>query len=84
MAGKYPNSGILSRNQKRESDKHPEFTGSAEVNGVEYWLSAWVNEGDKGKYFKISFKPKDQKQSGQSRDSQARSRAPGYDEDEPF
>lgn len=56
--GQYPNSGILSRNDRREKDTHPEFTGNAEVDGVEYWLNAWVNEKDGRKYFKISFKPK--------------------------
>ena len=58
MAG-YPNSGILSRDAERKTDKHPEFKGTAEVNGVEYWLSAWVNENDRGKYFKINFKEKE-------------------------
>ena len=58
--GEYPNSGILSRNDRRKSDNHPEFTGTAEVDGVEYWLSAWVNETREGrKYFKIRFKKKD-------------------------
>ena len=57
--GKYPNSGILSRNDKRQSDKHPEFNGSAEVDGVEYWLAAWVNEKDGRKYFRLKFEPKD-------------------------
>ena len=78
----YPNSGILSRDKKRKSDKHPEFTGSAEVDGVEYWLSAWVNESEHGKYFKISFKPKDgQKAAGEH----SQVREPGdEDDDTPF
>jgi hypothetical protein len=55
--------GSLSRNAKRETDRHPEFKGSAMVGGVEYWLSAWVREGDDGsKYFSLSFTPKQQPQ----------------------
>lgn len=79
--GKYPNSGILSRVTDRKSDKHPEFSGSAEIDGVEYWMSAYVNESEKGKYFKISFKPKEQQ--GQS-DGPAQRRPQKEDNDIPF
>jgi len=55
--------GFLSRNQKRDSDRHPELRGNATIEGVEYWLSAWVKENDHGKYFKIAFTPKDTQRS---------------------
>lgn len=51
--------GVLFKNEKQRTDKDPGYTGSAEIEGVEYWLSAWVNDGKKGKYFKLKFKPKD-------------------------
>jgi hypothetical protein len=55
--------GSLSRNQKREHDKRPEFRGSCMVAGVEYWLSAWVRElNDGSKYFGLAFTPKEQPQ----------------------
>lgn len=59
------NSGILARNENRKSDKHPEFTGSLNVDGVDYWVSAWVNEGKPGgkmegkKYFSLKINRKD-------------------------
>lgn len=81
--GKYPNSGILSRNTKKTSDKHPEYSGSAEIDGVEYWLSAWVNESDKGKYFKISFTPK-QPQGDSGRAAPTRQAPQQEDPDIPF
>lgn len=58
--GKYPNSGILRRNEDRKSDTHAHYRGSAEVDGQEYWLDAWINtpDGDKP-YMKLSFKPKE-------------------------
>lgn len=56
---KYPNSGSMSRNKRKEKDTHPEFTGSAEIDGVPYWISAWVKEGRDGKFFSLSFKPKE-------------------------
>mgnify|MGYP000196243972 CR=1 FL=1 len=57
------NTGILSRNERRENDRHPEFSGSINVGGVEYWLSAWVKtkKDGSGKFFSLSVKPKDSK-----------------------
>lgn len=74
--GDYPNSGALFRNDRRETDKQPEYTGRAEVDGVDYWISAWVNEGRKGKFFSIKFKPVDD-----DRDDRGRSR--DRDDDRP-
>jgi hypothetical protein len=57
---KYPNSGTLARNDRREKDTHPEFTGKAEVDGVMYWISAWVKDGNGGKFFSLSFRKQDE------------------------
>ena len=59
MSNKYPNSGTLGKNNKRETDKHPEYNGKCEIDGVEYWISAWVKEGPTGKFFSLSFKAKE-------------------------
>ena len=57
------NRGALFKNNKRTHDKQPEYTGSVEVNNVEYYLSAWVKESKNGqKFFSLSFTPKDQPQ----------------------
>lgn len=54
------NSGILSKNDRREKDTHPEYTGTINVEGVDYWLSAWVKErkDGSGKFFSLSVRPK--------------------------
>jgi hypothetical protein len=59
------NTGMLAANERREKDTHPTHTGVINVDGREYWLSAWVNEGKEGgklagkKYFRLSVKPKE-------------------------
>ena len=60
------NSGMLARNDKKVTEKHPDFKGSKNVDGVDYWLSAWVREGKEGgkmegrKFFSLSVSPKEQ------------------------
>ncbi len=56
------NTGVLFRNNKATTDKHPTHTGSINIDGVEYWLSAWVKEGAKGKFFSFAVKPKEERQ----------------------
>lgn len=52
--------GVLFKNDKRETDRHPDYKGSAEVNGVECWLSAWIKTSAKGeKYMSLQFEVKD-------------------------
>jgi hypothetical protein len=51
-------SGILGKNTRKTQDNHPEYSGNCLINGVEYWISAWVKEGQYGKFFSLSFKPK--------------------------
>lgn len=57
------NSGVLFKNDKRESDNHPNYKGSAMVDGSEYWLSAWVNKSKNGQmYMSVSLTPRDNQQ----------------------
>ena len=65
MAYDNTNSGLLAKNQRKEQDNHPDYTGSINVDGQDYWLSAWIKEGREGtklegqKYFSLSVRPKD-------------------------
>ena len=58
------NKGALYKNDSRRDDKDAEYSGSINVGGVDYWLSAWVNVGKEGgklegkKYFRLTVKPK--------------------------
>ena len=53
------NSGVLWRNERREKETHPNATGTAMIDGIEYYVSAWTKEGKKGKFQSLSFKRKD-------------------------
>jgi hypothetical protein len=54
------NRGVLFRNDRKENDKHPDYTGNINVNGVEHWLSAWIKEGKNGKFMSLSSRPKEE------------------------
>jgi uncharacterized protein (DUF736 family) len=50
------NSGVLFRNNKKETEKHPDYTGKCLVNGKEMFISSWINESKNGtKYMALKF-----------------------------
>jgi len=56
------NTGALFRNTSKESDRHPDYRGSCEVNGVEMWMASWIKTSKNGKKFmSLSFNPKEDK-----------------------
>lgn len=64
------NRGQIWRNEKKQDDKHPDFTGSLNIDGVEYWVNAWKRkEGANPRSPALSFsvRRKDDQQRGQTR-----------------
>lgn len=58
---KRDNSGTLFTNGRKEKDSHPDFTGTAMIDGKEYYISAWTKSGQKGAFYSLAFKPKEAK-----------------------
>lgn len=55
------NSGSLWRNDRKTKDSHPDYTGSAMIGGVDYFMNVWLKQSREGKkFFSFSFKPKNQ------------------------
>ena len=61
----YPNSGILFRNDNKQSDRQPDYRGEADLtcpdcgNRFPAWQSGWIKNGKLGKFLSLSFKPKE-------------------------
>jgi len=74
------NSGVLFNNReaKGNNERAPDYKGSINVDGVEFWLSAWIKEGQKGKFMSLSVQPKEAKAPAKP----ARQARPSRDEDD--
>ncbi len=68
MAFDKTNSGNLNRNDKEGNPKRPDYKGQINIEGKDYWLSAWIKDGKDGeKYMSLNAQPKDTNASGASR-----------------
>jgi hypothetical protein len=52
---------MLGRNTNKQSDKHPDYSGTINIDGKDYWLSGWLKEGKNGKFFSLAVKEKETK-----------------------
>ena len=56
-----PNTGALFKNDRKDSDEHPDYRGDLDVDGVAHWINAWLKEGKRGKFLSLSIIPKAEK-----------------------
>jgi len=84
MTEKYDNSGAIFINDKKEREGHPDRTGQATIDGVDYWVSGWLKKGRDGNpWLSLAFRKKE----AQSKPVPVKSnkQAPDFDEsDIPF
>lgn len=54
------NSGALFKNDRKQKETEPDYKGTINIEGVEFYLSAWVNESARTgqKYFALKATPK--------------------------
>lgn len=53
------NKGALFQSKDKKTDKHPDYNGTINVNGDEYWLSGWKKQSKDGKpYLSLSVQEK--------------------------
>jgi hypothetical protein len=79
------NRGIISKNLRKETEKHPDIKGQINIEGVEYWLDGWQrqkNDGS-GSFYSLSAKRKDAPAAPAPAQKPAQRRA-HEDEDIPF
>jgi hypothetical protein len=58
------NRGSLFKNEKKEKDNQPDYTGQINVDGTLYNISGWINEKNNKRYFGLAVsipKPKEDK-----------------------
>lgn len=72
------NRGVLFKNDRKEKDTQPDLTGKINVNGTEYWLSAWTNKDEQGKFqnLKLSVREKEEVADAKHEPRQAPKAAP--------
>jgi len=57
------NSGAAWRNKDKKSDRHPGYSGSVNIEGVLYFVDAWVKEQSNGeKFISLAFKRRDKQE----------------------
>ena len=90
MAYDNTNSGLLAKNKRKEKDTHPDYSGSVNVDGVEYGLSGWLKVGRDGskmageKFFSLSLRRKDGQSAATPAPAAPAPAAPDFDDDIPF
>jgi hypothetical protein len=74
------NTGALFNNaaDKREGKKDPDYKGTVNAAGVDYWVSGWINTSKAGaKYLSLKLTPKEEKPA-------TAIRPPEFDDEIPF
>jgi hypothetical protein len=75
------NRGSISKNKRKEQDKHPDYRGSATIEGKQYWISAWIKQKDGESFLSMNYQVKEEQA---SKPQQAKSKSSNDDDDMPF
>ena len=75
--------GALFKNDKKEKPSHPDYRGDCTIDGRKFWMSAWIKEGQKGKYMSVAFRPAEGEAAKPKPKLQVKATGPA-DDDVPF
>jgi len=79
------NKGVLFKNDKKETDKHPDYQGSININGTEHFLSAWINKSKAGNsYMSLSIGSVKENQGGGEKPQEEKKPDEFFDDSIPF
>lgn len=75
------NTGVLFLNDKQGNDKRPDWRGSIEVAGVNYWISGWNKESRDGdQLISLKVEQKQPRDAGGAKGPPARTSVPRGDQ----
>lgn len=77
------NRGSLFKNDKKTEEKHPDMSGSINIDGVEYWISGWKKRSKADVGF-ISLSVRHKEQTRQSSQPTQKAKADDFEDDLPF
>lgn len=57
------NKGIISKNDRKESENHPDINGTINVEGKDFWISGWkkTRSSDGAPFYSLAVKPKQER-----------------------
>ena len=61
------NKGALFVNDRKDTDKHPDWKGSLNINGVEHWISGWARSTARGDVISLALGEPKQQTAAQAR-----------------
>ena len=79
------NKGIVSKNDRKTEDRHPDIKGQINVDGIDYWLDGWkkTRNSDGAPFYSLTVKRKDAPQTAPAQSKQ-RPAVADLDSDIPF
>lgn len=73
------NKGAIFKNERKQNERQPDYNGSINVEGKEYYISCWIKESKSGnKFFSASLTAKEEQRPAPP----AQPSAPSFDVDE--
>lgn len=71
MAYDNTNKGALFKNDRKDPPSHPDYKGTVNVEGTEYWASGWIktagpsSKNPGSKFLSVALTPKDERAASQ-------------------